>query len=426
MGPKAGPRVSRILAIAVAAALLAAAPAWAKPAKKAAASSWTPPISASIIVDGTTGELLYSDNPDSQSYPASLTKMMTLYLTFEALQAKKLSLNTRLPVSKAAAAQAPSKLYLEPGETITVDDAIQALTTKSANDAAVVLAEALGDNETAFAQMMTRKAAKLGMTRTVYRNASGLPNKGQVTTARDQVILAQALYRDFPNRYHYFSQPSFEFKGQQIASHNRLLGRYEGADGLKTGFIRDSGFNLAASAERDGRRIFGVVLGGSSSYARDVQMMHLLDRGFDTQPTLTVASRLAPRPNVVGARPLGTGLSTAAKPQPPVEQGDAAAPTANAPLAAAGIWGVQVGAFQRFVQAQLAAARAAEAVPEFLASATAVVVPVEVDKGMLYRARLTGLATREVAEQACRTLTERHQIDCKPVQVGQELAALKN
>ncbi|MHB1220050.1 MAG: serine hydrolase [Alphaproteobacteria bacterium] len=423
MGPTTGPRVFRYFAAAMIAAALVSTPAWAKPAAKKAASTWQPPIAASIIVDGTTGELLYSDNPDAQSYPASLTKMMTLYMTFEALQAKKLTLNTRLPVSKAAAAQAPSKLYLEPGETITVEDAILALTTKSANDAAVVLAEALGDTETSFAQVMTRKAAKLGMTRTVYRNASGLPNKGQVTTARDQVILAQALYRDFPDRYHYFSQQTFDYKGQQIASHNRLLGRYEGADGLKTGFIRDSGFNLAASAERDGRRIFGVVLGGSSSYARDVQMMHLLDRGFDTQPTLTVASRLNPRASMV-ARPLPSNLPT----RQPIEQGDAAAPKPHEAsiLSTAGIWGVQVGAFQRFVQAQLAAARAAEAAPEFLASATAVVVPVEIDKGMLYRARLTGLATREVAEQACRTLTERHQIDCKPIQAGQELAALKN
>ncbi len=424
MGPTTRPRIRRYFAAVMVTAALVATPAWAaKPAKKAA-STWQPPLAASIIVDGTTGELLYSDNPDSQSYPASLTKMMTLYLTFEALQAKKLSLNTRLPVSKAAAAQAPSKLYLEPGESITVEDAIMALTTKSANDAAVVLAEALGSNETDFAQTMTRKAAKLGMTRTVYRNASGLPNKGQVTTARDQVILAQALYRDFPERYHYFSQQSFDYKGQQIANHNRLLGRYEGADGLKTGFIRDSGFNLAASAERDGRRIFGVVLGGNSSYARDVQMMHLLDKGFDTQPTLTVASRLNPRANVA-ARPLPNNLPLV---KPPIEQGDAPAPKAPEAsiLSTAGIWGVQVGAFQRFVQAQLAAARAAEAAPEFLATATAMVVPVEVDKGMLYRARLTGLASREMAEQACRTLTERHQIDCKPIQAGQELAALKN
>lgn len=423
MGPKTRPRVYRYFAAVMVAAALAATPAWAaKPAKKAA-STWQPPLAASVIVDGTTGELLYSDNADTQSYPASLTKMMTLYMTFEALQAKKLALNTRLPVSKAAAAQAPSKLYLEPGETITVEDAILALTTKSANDVAVVLAEALGDTETNFAQVMTRRAAKLGMTRTVYRNASGLPNKGQVTTARDQVILAQALYRDFPDRYHYFSQQTFDFKGQQIPSHNRLLGRYEGADGLKTGFIRDSGFNLAASAERDGRRIFGVVLGGSSSYARDIQMMHLLDKGFDTQPTLTIASRLNPRSNMA-ARPLPSNLPT----RQPIEQGDASAPKPHEAsiLSTAGIWGVQVGAFQRFVQAQLAAARAAEAVPEFLASATAVVVPVEVDKGMLYRARLTGLTSREVAEQACRTLTERHQIDCKPIQAGQELAALKN
>ncbi len=424
MGPTTGPRIFRYLAAAMVAASLVATPAWAAKSSKKAASTWQPPLAASIIVDGTTGELLYSDNPDGQTYPASLTKMMTLYMTFEALQAKKLTLNTRLPVSKAAAAQAPSKLYLEPGETITVEDAILALTTKSANDAAVVLAEALGDTESNFAQVMTRKAAKLGMTRTVYRNASGLPNRAQVTTARDQVILAQALYRDFPDRYHYFSQQSFDYKGQQIASHNRLLGRYEGADGLKTGFIRDSGFNLAASAERDGRRIFGVVLGGSSSYARDVQMMHLLDKGFDTQPTLTVASRLNPRANVA-ARPLPNNLPTAKQ---PIEQGDAAGPKPHeaSVLSTAGIWGVQVGAFQRFVQAQLAAARAAEAVPEFLASATAVVIPVEVDKGMLYRARLTGLASREMAEQACRTLTERHQIDCKPVQAGQELAALKN
>lgn len=420
MGPMTGPRFFRYLAAAVVAvALVATGPAWAKPrAKRPAPHS---PTVASIVIDGSTGELLHAANPDAQTYPASLTKMMTLYMTFEALRAKKITLNTRLPVSKAAASQAPSKLYLEPGETITVEDAILALTTKSANDVAVVLAEALGGTESSFAQLMTRKAAKLGMTRTVFRNASGLPNRAQVTTARDQVILAQALYRDFPNHYHYFSQQSFDYKGQQIASHNRLLGRYEGADGLKTGYIRDSGFNLAASAERDGRRLFAVVLGGTSSYARDVQMMHLLDKGFDTEPTTTVSAKL-PRSKL--ARPLPNHLTT----RQPIEQGDAAAPRPHeaSVLSTAGLWGVQVGAFQRFVQAQLTAARAAEAAPELLAGTTAIVVPVEVEKGMLYRARLTGLASREVAEQACRTLTERHQIDCAPIQAGQEVAEVKN
>jgi D-alanyl-D-alanine carboxypeptidase len=382
--------------------------------------------SSAIVVDAETGEILHAVNPDAQTYPASLTKMMTLYLTFEQLRAKKLALNTPLYVSDYASQQSPTKLNLDEGDTIMVEDAILGLVTKSANDAAVVLAEEMGGSESAFAQRMTRKAQQLGMENTVFQNASGLPNRAQVTTARDMVILARALHRDFPERYHYFSRSGFDYRGQHHANHNRLLGRYDGVDGLKTGFIRDSGFNLAASAERNGRRIFAVVLGGHTSFARDQYMVSLLNKGFQTAPAVSLA-RLPVRPTPTTAQPnVAPAIvqANAATIQPSVapatasaEQGmgDAAGTRGTETLAnAPGEWGIQVGAFQRYVQAQLTVARAARTVPDLLNQASAVILPVEAGKVSIYRARLVGLATKESAEEACRILLEQ-QMECRAI-----------
>jgi D-alanyl-D-alanine carboxypeptidase len=235
---------------------------------------------ASIIIDADTGRVLYEVNADTRNYPASLTKMMTLYMAFEALEKGKLRLNENLKVSKRASGMAPSKLGLKRGQTIKVKDIILALVTKSANDAAVVLAEALAGTETRFAKRMTAKARELGMSRTNFRNASGLPNRRQLSTARDMAILAQALINRYPKYYHYFSTTNFSYKGRRHRNHNSLLTKYDGTDGIKTGYIRASGFNLVASAVRDGRRIIGVVFGGKSSRSRDKHMAKLLDRGF--------------------------------------------------------------------------------------------------------------------------------------------------
>ncbi|MFD1744308.1 SPOR domain-containing protein [Rhizobium helianthi] len=234
------------------------------------------PKYAGIVVDAKTGKVLYSDDPDSLRYPASLTKMMTLYLTFEALEAGRFTLDSRVPVSAHAAAEPPSKLGVRAGGSVTVEQAIQALVTRSANDIATALGEFIGGNEARFAQMMTNKARALGMTRTTYRNAHGLPNTAQMTTARDQARLGIALRQHFPQYYSYFSTRVFRFGKQAIGNHNRLVGSVAGVDGIKTGYTRAAGFNLVTSAQINGRSIVAVVLGGTSSAARDSQMRKLV------------------------------------------------------------------------------------------------------------------------------------------------------
>jgi D-alanyl-D-alanine carboxypeptidase len=239
-------------------------------------SSSSPPYAA-IVVDGNSGNVLHSANADELRHPASLTKIMTLYLLFERLDAGKIKLDTQLPVSEHASAQAPTKLGLKPGHTIAVEDAIKGLVTKSANDAAVVVAEALGGSEGDFAEMMTRKAHALGMVRTVYRNASGLPNDEQVTTAREQALLGRAVQERFPRFYRYFSTSSFTYHGETMSNHNHLLGHVEGVDGIKTGYTQASGFNLVTSVHRGNRHIVAVVLGGSSAGSRDARMRSLIE-----------------------------------------------------------------------------------------------------------------------------------------------------
>lgn len=239
------------------------------------------PAFASIIVDANSGATLTATNADGLRFPASLTKIMTLYLLFERLDAGKVSLNSEMPVSAHAASQAPTKLGLRPGQTIRVEDAIKGLVTRSANDAAVVIAEFLGGDEDDFAKMMTRKARALGMTRTVYRNASGLPNDDQVTTARDQSTLGRAIQDRFPRYYRYFATASFNYRGRNIRNHNHLLGKVEGVDGIKTGYTRASGFNLVTNLRRGNRHLVGVVMGGRSYSSRDAIMRNLLAENLD-------------------------------------------------------------------------------------------------------------------------------------------------
>ena len=264
------------------------------------------PVYEAILVDAETGQVLRELNADIPTYPASLTKMMTLYLTFEALNQGRLRLDTPFVVSSNAASKAPSKLALEPGERVTVQELILGVVTKSANDAATVLAEGLGGSEASFAQMMTAKARQLGMQHTYYQNPSGLPDPDQRTTARDIARLALALYHTFPREYRYFATREFYFRGELVHSHNHLLDWYPGADGIKTGFINDSGFNLAASAVRNGHRLIGVVMGGQTWRSRDREMGNLLDLGFAD------LANAAPRP----AAPVIAATAPAAPPAP--------------------------------------------------------------------------------------------------------------
>ena len=251
------------------------------------------PKFSSIIVDGNSGAVLTSNSPDGLRHPASLTKMMTLYLLFERLDAGKMKLDTEMPVSEHASEQDPTKLDLRPGQTIRVEDAIKGLITRSANDAAVVIAEAIGGSEDNFAKMMTRKAHALGMSRTLYRNASGLPNDEQVTTARDQSILGRALQDHFPRYYRYFSTTAFNFHGHTITGHNHLLGSVEGVDGIKTGYTRASGFNLVTSMHRGNRFLIGVVMGGHSGGSRDATMRSLLAENLEKASTTRTVAAIA-------------------------------------------------------------------------------------------------------------------------------------
>ena len=273
---------------------------------------------AAIVVDGSTGQVLQQVNADQREYPASLTKMMTLYLTFEGLKSGRLRLDQPMPVSAVAASRAPTKLGLLPGQTISVQDCILGMITKSANDAASVMAEGIGGSESHFADMMDAQAALLGMTDTHFANASGLPDPNNTSTAHDLVKLAMALYRDFPQYAHFFATQEFVFRGRVVRGHNNLMYRYPGMDGLKTGFTDASGFNLASTAVRNGHRLFAVVLGGRTAAARDNLMARLLDdcfSGEQTPPILVAeaASGRGARRATHRTRHVATRLATTAR-----------------------------------------------------------------------------------------------------------------
>ena len=254
---------------------------------------------AALVMDAHTGKILHSRNADLQRYPASLTKIMTLYMLFDALEHRTVSFSTRMRTSRRATHQAPSRLGLKRGETIRVDEAIKALVTKSANDVATVVAEHLAGTESAFARSMTRRARELGMSRTRFMNASGLPNRRQLTTARDMAKLGLAIRADFPDLYHYFGTKVFRWKGRKYKNHNNLLGKYDGTIGIKTGYTRASGFNLVAAIERNNRYVIAVVLGGKKAKSRDRQMISLLDQHLH---------------RAVARAPGGTRLANAPKP----------------------------------------------------------------------------------------------------------------
>jgi D-alanyl-D-alanine carboxypeptidase len=257
------------------------------------------PLGSSIVVDGNTGLTLEASKPNALRHPASLTKIMTLYLLFERIEQRTIGLDTQLRVSENAASQAPTKLGLKAGQTIAVEDAIKAMVTKSANDAAVTVAENLGGDEGEFAKLMTHKAHALGMSHTTYVNASGLPDDNQITTAQDQALLGRAIQERFPRYYKYFSTKEFVYRGIAMRNHNHLLGVVGGVDGIKTGYTRSSGFNLVTSVHRDGRYIVAVVLGGHTASERDARMRELIDAHIRDASLRRTVPAIAAKPEAV-------------------------------------------------------------------------------------------------------------------------------
>jgi D-alanyl-D-alanine carboxypeptidase len=347
---------------------------------------------SSIVVDAANGNVLSAVSADELRFPASLTKMMTLYMVFEALRDRRLSLSAPVPVSAHAASMSPSKLGLVPSTKLTVEQAILGLVTKSANDAAAALGELLGGDEERFGQMMTLRARALGMSHTQFRNASGLPDPEQVTTARDLATLARHLIQDFPAEYRYFSTPSFVFRGRTILNHDHMLQTYPGADGLKTGYIVASGFNLVTSAVHGNVRLIGVVLGAAGPGERDQHMAALLDAGFQQ---MGVAA--APRREVASSG----GIISSAQ----AAQGDAA-PARPAPsqrVANNARWSVQTAVFGT----QSAARNAAELARRAADDGDVRIEPAGTKARPAYRGVVGGLSQSD-ARAACAALAQKH------------------
>ncbi|WP_420564281.1 serine hydrolase [Thalassobaculum sp.] len=381
---------------------------------------------AALVLDVESGKVLFSRHADDKRHPASLTKIMTLYMVFEALEKGKLSLNQRLTASARAEGQACSCLGLRNGDTIQVRDAIKALVTKSANDVAVVVAEALGGTEYRFAVSMTERARELGMNSTRFMNASGLHDSRQVTTARDMARLAIAIRRDFPGYYSEFSTRSFTYKGRTYTNHNKLLGHYEGTDGIKTGYINASGFNLVASVVRDGSRLIGVVFGGESGSKRNAHMRNILTDGFKQAEKIRIASFKPPlpvsRPTIMAAAvaPTPTRAPQLASALTFGREDDGA--TRDNPEEEvgsrddSGAWGVQVGAYSTEVRAQRSIATARGLLPSLLNDTEGKVEPLTNRDVPIYRARLIGLLEKD-ARSVCLDL-KRRKLPCVPVPAG--------
>ena len=414
-------------------------------AAKRAPSSTLPRKSeryASLILDAQSGQVLHDVSAYETRHPASLTKVMTLYMTFEAIEQGRLRMDQRLPVSGWASIQSPTKLDLKEGDTVPVRDLIFGLITKSANDASVVLAEAIAGDEDVFAQRMTQRARQLGMNATTFRNASGLPNDQQVTSAHDMAVMAMAVMRDFPTYYPLFATQEFSYAGRVHTNHNRMLGWYGGAEGLKTGYTNASGFNLIMVAKRDGRRLIGVVLGGDSAQSRDNHMAELMDKGFG----MTGGTLVAGNGNVitVGARPANAGSNLTplarvgtATPAPmlppsfneltPAKQGMASNKLPPNPFAVASSnarqtpqggeptqVAMQVGAYSDADAARRAVTLARFSLPDLGGHGS--IAPLERNGRTLYRARILGLGEDQAAI-GCRRLAQSNILDCTVVRV---------
>ena len=389
---------------------------------------------AYFIMDGKTGRVLASNNADTPNHPASLTKMMTLYLTFEAIHRGKFGWNTRVPVSRNAANKHPTKLFLKAGSTVAVRDAVNGMITRSANDAAAAMAEEIGGSESNFARLMTQKARQLGMSRTTFVNASGLPDDRQITTARDMSTLAVALINDFPQEYRLFSQRSFVYNGTRVNGHNNLMYRYKGMDGIKTGYTNASGFNLVSAVKDGNRRLIGVVMGGRTANSRDAYMAALLKRYADDAKA-TPSSHLVAS---VGARgkartvevasaadtdvPLPSAatrtddvvthsISAKADVSVPLDRPLAAQEIENAGKPADGRWQVQIAASPSAKAAMALLEKAQSRAGAPLKGASRYTEETGKGKSKVYRARFTGFSTRDAADAACSAL-KKHDFDC--------------
>ncbi len=370
--------------------------------KAQAAAPYAPPYSE-LVVDARSGKTLYAVAPDAQRHPASITKVMTLYLLFEELDAGRLNLGSQIKISQWAQKQAPSKLGLNAGDTISVEDAIKAVVTKSANDIAVAIAEQIGGTESNFADLMTKKAKALGMTRTVYANASGLPNPRQLTTARDLVTLGKSLQQRFPRYYAYFSLRSFDYEGDTIANHNKLLGRVDGVDGIKTGYTQASGFNLLTSVHQDDHALLAVILGGRSGPARDRRMAELIDTYIDNASGVDGKKKVA-----ANAAPISQG-DTEAVTAPVTPKVTAKAPDAPASTLSARVeqnWWIQVGVAKSEKQAQSVLAEIRKSKDVLSADAVAAAEKVNVGGKEMWRSRFTKLSEMDAAA-ACTKLKKR-------------------
>ena len=397
--------------------------------------------SASLILDARTGKVLSAENADVLNHPASLTKMMTIYMAFEAINRGKITWNTPLVMSKYAASRPPTKLGVRAGDSITVRDAVLGMITKSANDAAAAMAEKLGGSESNFASMMTQKARQLGMSRTTFYNASGLPDGRQVTTARDMSTLAVALMRNYPSEYRLFSTASFTFRGRTIRGHNNLMYRYQGMDGIKTGYTNASGFNLVSAVKDGDRRVVGVVLGGRTARSRDDKMAGLLDKylgrasssggarlvaSTNARQSVEVASaaddsdmpvpETAPRTNELSPKALGYLSETTVPMERPsalagiASVGKPVAKSAGAP-AASGDWQIQISAASSDDAARALLAQAKAEGGAALKAASPYTEAVGNGANKVYRARFIGFQSREAAASACDALKQRS-YDC--------------
>lgn len=368
------------------------------------------PLYSALVVDPDTGAVLHENAADKLLHPASLTKVMTLIMLFDALKRGRIRMHDRMYVSAYAQGMIPSKIGLEAGESIRVRDAIAALATKSANDVAAVVAEHLGGSEKNFARMMTFRARQIGMKDTVFMNASGLHHKRQVSTARDMAVMAQFLIDDYRYYYKFFGQTEFTYRGVTYRSHNRLMETYSGMDGLKTGYISASGFNLISSAVRDGRRLIAVVFGGKTAKSRNAQMAKLLDHGFSRLRDIRIAAHVVPAPD--------------AKPVPAMIAAEAVAVASVEPAAfserrvrlveqgsgdfrfdADAAWSIQVGAYSTEAQTMRALRKAVKRLPAYYKRGTPELVPLNISGSDLYRARLSGYNAHD-AFAACAYIQE--------------------
>ena len=360
---------------------------------------------ASIIINENTDKIYFQKNADTMNYPASLTKIMTLYMIFDELKKNKIKMNTKFKVSKRASLRPPSKLGLKTGQTISVRNAILALVTKSANDVATVVAENLGKTESKFAKKMTKMAKKIGMKRTIFKNASGLPNRGQLSTARDMAKLAKMIRKNFPEYFHFFKKKTFIYNGIEFRNHNNLLGSFNGTDGVKTGYTNASGFNLVASVERNGQRIIGVVFGGKTAKKRDIHMVSLLNKYFLTRSNKPLVRMAKPselpsnRPKIITSqRIVKTPKINPIKDKIVIEEGS----TNHYD------WFVQIGAFNNRLNAHKAARKARSVAPEQLGNLPASLQQIHFvndkkSKQPLWRVRFVELAENQ-ARSVCAEL----------------------